>query len=107
VLWHRGNILDSWRFYLGGAPATPYASPPRAESLAGLPPTYVGVCSTDALRDEGIAFAQRLSDDGVATELVMYPGLFHGAASTFPTVPACQRARAALLSAAERLVARR
>jgi acetyl esterase len=106
-LWSRTNILDSWVHYLGGGDrvVSPYAAPARAADLAGLPPTYVGVCSTDPLRDEGIAYAQRLAHHGVRTELRMYPGLFHGAAGLFPDVDACRRARAALLEATARLLA--
>lgn len=106
-MWNRTNILDSWAFYLNSDRSTAvadYAAPARAMDLAGLPPTYVGVCSTDPLRDEGIAYAQRLAHHGVATELCMYPGLFHGAAGLFPDVPACRRARAALLGGAQRLL---
>lgn len=108
-LWNRTNILDSWSHYLAGtgasASVSPYAAPARAESLVGLPPSYVGVCSADPLRDEGIEYARRLAHDGVAVELRTYPGLFHGAAGLFPEVPACRQARAALLDAAARLLA--
>ena len=36
-------------------------------------------CEFDPLRDEGIEYAQRLMQAGVATELHHYPGTFHGA----------------------------
>jgi acetyl esterase/lipase len=79
----RPNLLLSWRHYLGegierggdGVPAL--ASPARAEDLSGLPPAFVGVCEFDPLRDEGLAFAQRLIQAGVTTELAHYPGTFH------------------------------
>jgi acetyl esterase len=104
-MWTRANVLDSWAFYLSGLDGVrPYAAPARAGDLAGLPPTYIGVCSADPLRDEGIEYARRLADQGVRTELRMYPGLFHGAAGMFPEVDACRRARAALLDAAELLL---
>jgi acetyl esterase/lipase len=105
-MWTRANIVDSWACYLGGRTGEPppYAVPARAEDLGGLPPTYVGVCSADPLRDEGIEYARRLADRGVCVELRMYPGLFHGATGMFPDVEACRRARAALLDAAHRLL---
>jgi acetyl esterase len=81
-----------------------YAAPARADDLDGLPPTYVGVCSADPLRDEGIEYARRLADRGIATKLRMYPGLFHGATGMFPDLDVCRRARAALLDSAERLL---
>ncbi|MFI6992183.1 alpha/beta hydrolase [Nonomuraea wenchangensis] len=81
-MWNRGDAILSWRYYLPDAdgPVSPYAAPARAEDLSGLPPAYVSVCEFDPLRDEGIAYAQRLVQAGVHTELHMYPGAFHGAA---------------------------
>jgi acetyl esterase/lipase len=104
-MWNRTNLLQSWAFYLAGAdPVPPYAAPARVSDLSGLPPAYIGVNQTDPLRDEGIAYAQALAQHGVPTELRMNPGLFHGAASLFPDVDACRRARASLLNATARLL---
>jgi acetyl esterase/lipase len=83
-LWHRPAAEFSWDSYLGGPgvrgteDVSPYAAPARTEDLSGLPPTFVNVCQFDPLRDEGIAYAQRLAQANVPTELVMYPGTFHG-----------------------------
>lgn len=54
------------------------AAPLRAASLAGLPPAFIQLAAFDPLRDEGIAFAQRLSDEGNDVTLVEYHGLAHG-----------------------------
>ncbi|HEX6354555.1 alpha/beta hydrolase [Actinophytocola sp.] len=84
-LWHRPAAEFSWDCYLGGPgirgteDVSPYAAPARAEDLSGLPPAFVNVCQFDPLRDEGIAYAQRLAQANVPTELVLYPGTFHGA----------------------------
>lgn len=83
-LWHRPAAEFSWDSYLGGPGVrgtegvSPYAAPARMADLSGLPPTFVNVCQFDPLRDEGIAYAQRLAQANVPTELVLYPGTFHG-----------------------------
>ena len=74
----RTSLAVSWKHYLSGGEASPYAAPARSEDLSGLPPTFVGVCEYDPLRDEGITFAHRLIQAGVKTELVHYLGTFHG-----------------------------
>ncbi|MCG8916574.1 alpha/beta hydrolase [Actinokineospora sp. PR83] len=68
----------SWGHYLGGAAASDYAAPARVADLSGLPPAFVGVCEYDPLRDEGTHYGHRLTASGVRTELVHYPGTFHG-----------------------------
>jgi acetyl esterase len=82
-LWHRPAAEFSWDSYLGpGVRGTegvsPYAAPARMADLSGLPPAFVNVCQFDPLRDEGMAYAQRLAQANVPTELVLYPGTFHG-----------------------------
>lgn len=79
-LWTRPASESMWRQYLAAwdGPVPPYAAPARAESLAGLPPAYVMTCEFDPLRDEGIAYAQRLLLAGVSTELHQFAGTFHG-----------------------------
>lgn len=80
--WRRSNATASWSQYLGtdaGSPEAPaYAAPSRAEDLAVLPPAYLYACELDPLRDEGLAYAQRLVQAGVPTEAHLYPGTFHG-----------------------------
>jgi acetyl esterase/lipase len=74
----RTSLATVWRHYLGSATADAYAAPSRADDLSGLPPAHVVVCEFDPLRDEGIAYAQRLVQSGVSTELRLFPGTFHG-----------------------------
>ena len=74
MLWFHEN-------YTGGAdvaPDDPRFSPLRAESLAGQPPAVVAVAEFDPLRDEGVAYADRLAADGVAVDLASYDGMIHG-----------------------------
>jgi acetyl esterase len=56
----------------------PYIFPLTAPSLAGLPEALVMTAEFDPLRDEGIAYAQRLAADGVAVEHVHAGDQMHG-----------------------------
>jgi acetyl esterase/lipase len=55
------------------------ASPLRAtlDDLAGLPPAFLVVDENDVLRDEGEAYARRLTEAGVPTTSVRYNGALH------------------------------
>ena len=89
-IWDRAGNIEAWQWYLGGKDADRYAAPTRAEDLAGLPPAFIDVGTVDMFRDEDIAFAQRLMQAGVPTELHVYPGAYH-AAETFAADAALAR----------------
>jgi len=55
----------------------PSVSPLAASSLSGLPPAYLMTAECDLLHDEGIAYAEKLKQAGVACEVVDHPGLVH------------------------------
>ncbi|MBF4992677.1 alpha/beta hydrolase [Arthrobacter gandavensis] len=77
--WNRAHSEFAWGCYLGGASAvSPYAAPALAGDVAGLPPVLLQTAELDLFRDEDIAFAAKLMQAGVPTELHVYPGAYHG-----------------------------
>lgn len=81
-LWTRPANRFGWTSFLGMEPGgdnVPDAAvPARRNDLASLPPTFIGVGSIDLFVEEDIAYANRLVDCGVPTELHVVPGCFHG-----------------------------
>ncbi len=74
VTWFFGHYLAN-----GSSKTDPRVSPhfASAAALAKLPPTLVITAEFDPLRDEGEAFAARLSSLGVPTSCVRYAGQIH------------------------------
>ncbi len=78
-LWTRSNAEICWKHYLGEHPqdVSPYASPLAATTFDKLPKTFMLVCGLDPLRDEGIMYAMKLMQAGVAVELQVIPDAVH------------------------------
>ena len=75
----RDSMHWFWQQYLGQHDWTdPEASPLRCKSLEGLPPTYVVTAEYDTLRDEGEAYADRLTEAGVPVRRERVAGVLHG-----------------------------
>lgn len=81
-----------WSAYLNDPAdgANAYAAPLRAGSLKDLPPATVLVCEYDPLHDEGVAYAQRLCDDGVAAQCVRLDGMIHASIHMLGLTPAAR-----------------
>ena len=81
-LWNNKSNRFGWQSYLGGPPGSPdvdgLAAPARYEDLSGLAPAWLGVGTLDLFHDEGLAYASRLRQAGVACDLDVVPGAFHG-----------------------------
>ncbi len=57
--------------------ADPRVSPLRAADVRHLPPTAIHTAEFDPLRDEGHAYAERLTSAGVQTIYRCHPGMIH------------------------------
>jgi acetyl esterase/lipase len=81
LTWTYDDNITGWAALLGEQAGTdavsPYAAPARATDLTALPDTYIDIGDLDIFRDEDIAYARRLADAGVATELHLHPGCPH------------------------------
>lgn len=69
-----------WELYLPDEihGMNPCASPLRSRDLSGLPPATMITAEFDPLRDDGIAYADRLSDAGVDVSHHHFNGAMHG-----------------------------
>jgi acetyl esterase len=73
-----------WRQYAPGVSANdPDVSPLRLHKVPPLPPALVATSEYDVLRDEGIAYAQKLQAAGVAVTHLHAPDMHHN----FPVHP--------------------
>ena len=78
----RASVEAMWTHYLGDVdpedPSLLYAVPALAATVTGVAPAHITVAEVDVLRDEGLAYARRLADAGVATTVDLVPGAVHG-----------------------------
>ncbi|RDL30792.1 uncharacterized protein BP5553_10137 [Venustampulla echinocandica] len=78
----KGNLNDlAWSCVLDGKKDREdviYAAPARATDLSGLPTTWIDVGAAEPFRDEDVAYATKLWECGVQTELHVWAGAFHG-----------------------------
>lgn len=82
-VWTPASNAYAWGAYLGH-PVTededrPYAAAARRADLTGLPPAWIGVGDLDLFHDEDVAYAERLRAAGVPCDLLVVPGMYHGA----------------------------
>jgi len=60
------------------SPAYVYTSPVEATTFEYAPPTYIELAEFDCLRDDGILYAKRLQEAGIAVTVNEIKGTMHG-----------------------------
>jgi acetyl esterase/lipase len=110
-LWTASANRLAWSSLLGvpaGSSKAPAAAvPARASSVDGLPPAWIGVGSIDLFVEEDMEYARRLVHAGVATELLVMPGAFHGFDLLVPDAQASRQFGASWKSALRKAFATR
>lgn len=97
-MFETAELIRAVTSYLGSDadPADPRASPIRGSNLGEAPPALVVTVEYDPLRDEGIAYAEKLRVAGVRVVHQHVSGLVHG---TFDLVVLSETARKAMMNA--------
>ena len=97
----REAVLAAWEHYLGDALADPppYVAPALEVDVDGVAPAHVVVAEYDVLRDEGVAYAWRLSAAGVPATVERFGGTVHGFDGLLPESSVGQRSIAAQVDA--------
>ena len=79
--WNRSYNRFGWNSLLGalqdGADEPQYAAPAGATDLTSLPPAFLDVGSAEGLRDEILAYTNRIWQAGGKAELHVWPGGIH------------------------------
>lgn len=98
-VWDRGSNDTGWDALLGDRRKTDavsiYAAPARATDLTNLAPAFIDVASAEVFRDEDVAYAVKIWEQGGVAELHVWPGGFHGFDAMAPQAALSLKARAA------------
>lgn len=97
-LMGRNDMAWYWDLYAPSAAdrVRPDASPLRTENLSGMPPTYLIIPAHDPLRDEVLAYGQRLQQAGVPVIRRHYDDQAHGFLTMVNFLPTADAAVAEL-----------
>ena len=101
-LWRAENNVAAWDLVLGKRRGTEdvsvYEAPARAPDLSGLPPTRLNDGSAELFRDEVVAYASKMWEQGGQAERHVWPGGWHsfdGFAPTSALAKVCHETRLA------------
>ena len=100
-IWNTKNNKIMWRLYLNGKYLKD-ASPMQSALPKNIPDTYIEVAEFDCLHDEGIEYANYLSNSGANVSVNETKGTIHGydASQKSGIVKACMDSRAHALQQA-------
>ena len=69
----------AWEVYIPEAERqNQYAVPMKADRFSGVAPAIIALAEHDVLRDEGVAYGEKLANAGVSVTLKEWPGMIHG-----------------------------
>lgn len=90
----RDFLLKCKELYLGSDKDErhPWASPLLADLPVGMPPALVITAQCDPLRDEGRAYADKLSESGTGVTYIEYKGMIHAFMPLYPVIKEGRRA---------------
>jgi acetyl esterase/lipase len=104
MAWFYGHYLSGG----AGSPDDPRVSPLLEDDarIASAPSALVLTAEYDPLRDEGVAYAERLSAAGVTTSHVHFAGQIHGFFNMFGLLDDCRIAQSTVAEAVHTAFAR-
>ena len=100
----RPDMAWFYRQYLPDGPDSAAEADLTRADVAGVAPAIVATAEFDPLRDEGAAYAVRLSAAGVQAEHLPGPGLIHGFAGFLGVVDAAEANLGTILGALSQLM---
>jgi acetyl esterase len=78
IIWMLDLYLNGSRAYADASTEQGKVAPLRVADLSGLPPSLVITAELDPLRDDGIFYANKMRDQGIAVTHQHYPDQHHG-----------------------------
>jgi acetyl esterase/lipase len=102
-LWNNKANRFGWQSYTGHRPGSGdiggLAAPARYDDLSALPPAWVGIGTLDLFYEESLAYVGRLRAAGVACQLDVVAGAFHGFDMVRPKAGVSRQYRSAQVAA--------